>query len=184
LKDLLRYLNEHAISEKHAIVLLRTKKSKLRIKCKAWIICDRGRKPHECTDNESNEPVPIKLLNVALAPGFWTNLVCLSKFSAKGMHWDTESGRLHANGSTFCYTEPVGGHWMLENDPPDQAISVDHEVASMDCPGPELTEKTVSCEIVDSNSILIIDRVPANPEYLKADFLLTSMGKPQHLTLI
>jgi hypothetical protein len=33
-----------------------------------------------------SEPIPIKLLNVALAPEFLTNLVCLSKFTDKEMH--------------------------------------------------------------------------------------------------
>jgi hypothetical protein len=35
---------------------------------------------------EPNGAVPIKLLNVALAPGFLTNLVCLSKFTDKRVH--------------------------------------------------------------------------------------------------
>jgi hypothetical protein len=62
-------------------------------------------------------PVNIQLLNVALAPGFLTNLVCLSRFTVKNVHWDTERRHLHTNGTTFCYTEPVGGHWVLENNP-------------------------------------------------------------------
>jgi hypothetical protein len=35
LKDLLLYLNQHADSEDYAIVLKRTKKSKLQVTCKA-----------------------------------------------------------------------------------------------------------------------------------------------------
>jgi hypothetical protein len=34
----------------------------------------------------SEQAMSIKLLNVALAPGFLTNLVCLSKFTQKGVH--------------------------------------------------------------------------------------------------
>ncbi len=49
LNDLLRFINEHARSEDYAIILKRIKKSKLSVKCKAWIICDRERKSHECT---------------------------------------------------------------------------------------------------------------------------------------
>jgi hypothetical protein len=49
LDDLLRFINEHARSEDYAMILLRTKKFKLNVKCKAWIICDRERKSHECT---------------------------------------------------------------------------------------------------------------------------------------
>jgi hypothetical protein len=48
LKDLLLYLNQHANSEDYAIVLKRTKKSKLEITNKIWIICDRDRKYHQC----------------------------------------------------------------------------------------------------------------------------------------
>ncbi len=49
LDDLLRFINEHARSEDYAMILLRIKKFKLNVKCKAWIICDRERKSHECT---------------------------------------------------------------------------------------------------------------------------------------
>jgi hypothetical protein len=59
---------------------------------------------------ESNESMPIKLLNVVLASDFLTNLVCLSKFTEKGVHWNTENNRLHRNESTFCHTQPVSGH--------------------------------------------------------------------------
>ncbi len=48
--DILRFLNEHVDKEEYAIVLKRTKKFKLRVKCKAWLICDRERKSHECTE--------------------------------------------------------------------------------------------------------------------------------------
>jgi hypothetical protein len=47
LKDLLLYLNQHADSEDYAIVLKRTKKFKLQVTCKTWIICDRNKKSHE-----------------------------------------------------------------------------------------------------------------------------------------
>jgi hypothetical protein len=47
LKDLLLYLNQHADLENYAIVLKRTKKFKLQVTCKTWIICDRNRKFHE-----------------------------------------------------------------------------------------------------------------------------------------
>ncbi len=49
LNDLLRFINEHARFENYAMILLRIKKFKLNVKCKAWIICDRERKSHECT---------------------------------------------------------------------------------------------------------------------------------------
>jgi hypothetical protein len=40
----------------------------------------------EITANAPNGPVTIELLNVALAPGFLTNLVCLRRFTDKGVH--------------------------------------------------------------------------------------------------
>jgi hypothetical protein len=49
LNDLLRFINEHAGPEGYAVVLKRIKKFKLGVKSKVWIICDRGRKSHECT---------------------------------------------------------------------------------------------------------------------------------------
>jgi hypothetical protein len=48
--DFLRFLNEHVDQEEYAVVLKRTKKFKLRIKCKTWIICDQRRKSHERTE--------------------------------------------------------------------------------------------------------------------------------------
>ena len=44
LDDLVIRVNEHAAPQGYAIVL-RTKKSKLGIRRKAWLICDRGGKP-------------------------------------------------------------------------------------------------------------------------------------------
>jgi hypothetical protein len=47
LKNLLLYINQHVNSEDYAIVLKRTKKFKLQVTCKTWIICDRDKKFHE-----------------------------------------------------------------------------------------------------------------------------------------
>lgn len=59
----------------------------------------------------------LTLLDVALAPGFFTNTASLHKFTRKGVHWDTEKQRLHANGETFCLVQRVGTHWALEHTP-------------------------------------------------------------------
>jgi hypothetical protein len=56
----------------------------------------------------------IVLLNVALVPGFPTNLVALRRFTEKGVHWDTQKRHLHRNGKTFCYVDSVDDHWVLE----------------------------------------------------------------------
>lgn len=47
LEDLLLRVNEHADSRGYAVVLGRTKKSKLKVTRKAWVICDRGTKIRE-----------------------------------------------------------------------------------------------------------------------------------------
>jgi Reverse transcriptase (RNA-dependent DNA polymerase) len=65
----------------------------------------------------------VTLLDVALAPGFLTSLVCLRRFTRKGVHWDTENERLHQHGVTFCYTQDVGDHWVLENREPCAPIN-------------------------------------------------------------
>src|SRR5947208_3459277 len=51
------------------------------------------------------------LLDGAYAPGFMTNIVCLSKFTDKGIHWDTAKRHLHRQGKTFCYVHKVDQHW-------------------------------------------------------------------------
>ena len=50
--DLLQAINEHAGLEGYAVVLQRTKKSKQDIMKKVWIICDRGRQPHNSTGRQ------------------------------------------------------------------------------------------------------------------------------------
>ena len=42
LEDLILYVNKHAGKRGYAIVLARTKKSKLKVTRKAWLVCDRG----------------------------------------------------------------------------------------------------------------------------------------------
>ena len=49
LEDLILRVNEHAAPQGYAVVILRTKKSKLKVTRKAWLICDRGRKHHDPT---------------------------------------------------------------------------------------------------------------------------------------
>jgi hypothetical protein len=53
----------------------------------------------------------IELTNVALAPGFMTNLVSLHLLNAKGVHWNSENPRyLTRNGNILCNLEPIGHH--------------------------------------------------------------------------
>ncbi len=52
LDDLMLRINEHAESQKYACVLHRTKKFKLEVRRKTWIVCDRDRKFKESRDQE------------------------------------------------------------------------------------------------------------------------------------
>lgn len=72
------------------------------------------------TIRSPNGPRQIHLLDVALVPGFLTNTASLHRFTAKGVHWDTQKQRLHVNGETFCHIERVGSHWALEHNPQPQ----------------------------------------------------------------
>jgi CO dehydrogenase nickel-insertion accessory protein CooC1 len=69
LKDLLLYLNQHADSEDYAIVLKRTKKFKLQVTCKTWIICDRDKKSHERAEkhrrHDSNKHIKYSFFIIA-----------------------------------------------------------------------------------------------------------------------
>jgi hypothetical protein len=57
----------------------------------------------------------IELNNVALAPGFMTNLVSLHLLNVKGVHWNSEDPQhLKWKGTTFCNLERVDHHWVLE----------------------------------------------------------------------
>lgn len=47
LEDVVPRVNKHAGRQGYAIVLGRTKKSKLKVTRKAWLVCDRGRKSNE-----------------------------------------------------------------------------------------------------------------------------------------
>ncbi len=67
------------------------------------------------TIQSPNGPARIELLDVALVPGFFTNTASLHRFTAKGVHWDTQKQRLHQDGKTFCYIQRVGDHWALEH---------------------------------------------------------------------
>jgi hypothetical protein len=55
-------------------------------------------------------PKTLTLLNVVLAPGFFTNTTSLHHFMRKGVHWDTQGSHLHTNGRTFYSVQRVGSH--------------------------------------------------------------------------
>jgi len=59
----------------------------------------------------------IELSDVALAPGFMSNLVSLAVINTKGAHWNSEKPNyIKRNGKILCYLEKVGLHWVLEKE--------------------------------------------------------------------
>ena len=57
----------------------------------------------------------IDLMNVALAPGFMTNLVSLHLLNQKGAHWSSEHpDRIIRDGKTLCSLERIDNHWIFE----------------------------------------------------------------------
>ena len=62
-------------------------------------------------------PGEIRLTNVALAPGFMTNLVSLDLLNSKGVHWNSKyPTKLQQNRRDFCNLYRVGKHWVLQKD--------------------------------------------------------------------
>jgi hypothetical protein len=70
------------------------------------------------TVQTQNGPKQITLADVALIPGFFTNVASLDRFTSKGVHWDTQKQCLHINGAHYCSVLRVDGHWALESKPP------------------------------------------------------------------
>lgn len=89
------------------------------------------------TVNTPEGPSIVQLLNVALVPGFFTSLVCLRRFTEKGVHWDTQNERLHSNGEIFCYTKSVDDHWVLEYHEPAENAEISASFATSRGPRPQ-----------------------------------------------
>ena len=53
------------------------------------------------------------LLNVAYVSDFMTNLVSQSILAAKGVYFDGWKNRLHRDGSTIGFVEPLNGHYIV-----------------------------------------------------------------------
>jgi hypothetical protein len=67
--------------------------------------------------NTSQGKQYIELLNVALAPGFMTNLVSLDILMSKDVHWESRKpNHLQTlNGDVFCWLKKTNNHWVLES---------------------------------------------------------------------
>ncbi len=108
----------HVCNDSHRFQQNRTAHPMNRLRAEKNIYSIENYDTMNIVTKESRDPVNIKLTNVALAPEFLTNLVCLSRLTSKGIHWDTEKSHLHTKNKTFCYTQPVGGHWVIERNAP------------------------------------------------------------------
>ncbi len=64
---------------------------------------------------DSDDLMKIKLIDVVLASDFLINLICLKKFVQKEIHWDIFKRHLYRNDVTYCYTQSINEHWVLEN---------------------------------------------------------------------
>ena len=70
-------------------------------------------------------PQPIKVENVALVPGYLTNLVSARVIKKKGVFFDTKDERLYTgDGITFCYAPETYNHYILEHNPPNAATAL------------------------------------------------------------
>jgi hypothetical protein len=97
----------------------------------------------------------IELLNVALIPGFMTNIVALPVLNRKGIHWNTrmpwqleDSDKNH-----FCNLHQIDSHWVISYDDSCSSFATSRsepkiqEVSKTDLhqilghPGPEAVEK-------------------------------------------
>lgn len=58
----------------------------------------------------------LTLLDVALTPGFMTNLVSLSRLHNKHVNWNTLDGSLTLKDEHLCYVRRRDGHWILSDD--------------------------------------------------------------------
>ena len=67
---------------------------------------------------QTSEAVAVlQLENVALAPGFMTNLVSLDILNSKGVHWNSENPSiLRRDQKELCQLQRVGKHWTLQKD--------------------------------------------------------------------
>ncbi len=64
---------------------------------------------------KSHDSINIRLLNVVLTSNFLINLIYLSKFIVKNVHWNIEKRHLHINEIILCYIKSMKRHWILKN---------------------------------------------------------------------
>ena len=61
----------------------------------------------------------LELTNVALAPGFMSNLVSLDLLNSRDVHWNSKKPKqITHRGEVLCHLEKVNSHWVLERNAP------------------------------------------------------------------
>src|SRR5438045_4418200 len=60
----------------------------------------------------------LKLTNVALAPGFMSNLVSLNLLNIRDVHWNSEHPEQITHKGELCSLEKVDLHWVFKRDAP------------------------------------------------------------------
>jgi hypothetical protein len=79
-------------------------------------------------------PVELVLHDVALVPGFFTNIVSISKLSSQGIHMDSGEALLYTNHQgqrrNFAYCPKENGHWILSTRNPMQPSIFSHSTTN------------------------------------------------------
>ncbi|KAI0992533.1 hypothetical protein K3495_g15652, partial [Podosphaera aphanis] len=79
-------------------------------------------------------PVELVLHDVALVPGFFTNIVSISKLSSQGIHMDSGEALLYTNHQgqrrNFAYCPKENGHWILSTRNPIQPSIFSHSTTN------------------------------------------------------
>ena len=89
-----------------------------------------------------------RLVNVALVPGFLTNLVSLGKMVESNLHWNTKRGTLYSTNIAgvedhFCQLTYLQGHWIMENNTAGSASIPTAMIASTKTPRQPKTGKSI-----------------------------------------
>lgn len=112
----------------------------------------------------------ITLVNVALAPGFITNLVSLDLLNVKDVHWNSADPTvLRKHGEIFCNLERVGGHWVLERHTTLAAFATSKSKARSTQPRHNVLSRAYLHRVLAHAGPEAIDHVVANADDITID---------------
>lgn len=82
------------------------------------------------------------LKNVALVPGYMSNLVALQRLMDVGIHWNTENPLiLNSKGKVFCKVYRLGDHYVLEKNSP---IKPKHAFSTLKVENLDVTDSDIN----------------------------------------